>query len=135
MDFWEQYFTESLQSPWVIRAESSTSNEVWPERIFVVQRALNDAQAEMSAKMIAALKFKPEQVAILPMTVDSLDVFSKLSTTHKILFFGENFPGQSSPAQNWMGHQVLRTHDMKDLAGNNSLKKETWAHLQEFAKL
>ena len=56
-----------------------------------------------------------------------------LNSEKKILFFGTQYPGTLGDWQNWYGHQILKTHSIQHLLENVELKKETWAHLKNYA--
>ncbi len=135
MDFWSQYITESLQSPWFIKTESEASQPVLQKRIFVVSDELPDEAFTMLGRMIAALKYGPEEVTVLSDGPDDVETLEALDESRWILFFGEEFPGRFGETLHWAGHQVIQTHGLQSLLRNPDLKKQTWQHLKNFASL
>ena len=89
----------------------------------------------MLSKMILALKYEPSEVTLVENVENRLKDLESLSSSKRVLFFGEDFPGRFGEALHWAGHQVIRTHDLTDLLNRPELKKQTLAHLKLFASL
>lgn len=135
MSFWNVFTEESLQSPWVIGREGEGTAEPTTALVFVVPEGVTSSQQSMMAKMIGALKLKSDQVTIFSTNDDEAHEIQSWSEPKRIMFFGENFPGDSGQAINWFGHQTMKTHSLSDLEAQVELKKETWAHLQAYRSL
>ena len=136
--FWDTYTRESLQSPWLIdpRPEGSVNlTQAWPSRLFVIEPGLPPGAYGMLHRMIGALKYKPAQVFILEGDEEKLKALEFQAEPRSLLFFGPHFPGDFGQVLDWSGHQILKTHSVKDLLEKEELKKETWNHLQLFRRL
>lgn len=138
MNFWDVFYAESLQSPWVIRPENLASDEkkiVKTEYAFIVEPGLGSEAFEMLSKMILAIKLEPDQVTLQELTVHEIDQLQMVGEPKKVLFFGNGFPGTFGQVRNWYGHQVVQSHKISALMENPELKKETWNHLKKYASL
>ena len=113
--------------------EASVALEIPMDKVFVVSSGASDACYEMVGKMITALKYRPEEVALLEESGELLENLEAMDSSKKILFFGKDLPGSFGHVLNWAGHQVVQTHSVPSLLETADLKKETWAHLKMFA--
>ncbi|MEM7647303.1 MAG: hypothetical protein AAF203_10365 [Pseudomonadota bacterium] len=144
MEFWKVFSEESLQKPWLISKPGNEPIEMdtrslIPEpsnaRVFVYSPGLNEDHLTMVSKMIFALKWKPEQVELLELSLDQMDGLAQWREEKKIIFFGPSFPGSVGEWMNWQGHQIIKTHDLKTLAEQPPLKRDTWEHLKKYASV
>lgn len=138
MEFWSEFIKESLYSPWLLKAVLESDAKPWVlhnHKVFVVEAGLDNEASEMLQKMIAALKYKQEEVTVLESQAQLEENLQNLSESKKILFFGNDFPGHFGEFQNWSGHRILQTHSVADLLRRPELKKQTWQHLKSYASL
>ena len=138
MDFWDAYIDVSLQNPWVIGPEA-TDLDPLPEpdnhKIFVIENSLPDELFEMISKMVQAIKYQPEEVSLLAINANQAESIKDWKNSKKILFFGKTYPGSFGQFINWYGHKALQTYSLLDLKTQPELKKQTWEHLKNYAKL
>lgn len=138
MNFWNIYVTECLQSPWMIRPENQAaipSSDFENTNVFLVEEFLPDEAYSMLSKMIVAIQLKNEEVTILNQGESSLQILEHQRQAKKIICFGDSFPGTFGECVHWMGHEIVKTHSLKALLDQASLKKETWVHLKKYRQL
>lgn len=135
MEFWNVFAEESLQKPWLIsnQAHAPEVSEPHQDKIFILPPGTEDSLYAMVAKMIHALKLRPDEVAILELSQAQLSALESWSEGKRILFFGDEYPGEFGDFIHSYGSLAMRTHALDTLATQVDLKKVTWQHLKKYA--
>lgn len=145
MEFWQTYYTESLQTPWRLETlvepgqvearETFFVEEPENAKVFAFLPTTNNDCLDMLKRMVLALKYSANEVTFLPIDSEQFESLHYWQSAKKILCFGESFPGQFGDFINWYGHKVMKTHSLENLQSQASLKKATWDHLKVYASL